>query len=253
MLLILINLVRIIGYLDCMKSLWVFLSLLLQKDKEFLYYRKREDDRMQLNEIHTLMKTHGQKQSFKKNMRIFKISERPRDFYLLEEGWIKISQEGEDGQAITLALRKSGDLFGLVEILAREKYRLRYAYSLTDITVYALSAEKLYELIQEDPNIMTVLCTIMAQRLLEAQNFIKVITSMSVPHRLAWFLQLFSKDNNGVLTTELPLTHEEISYILGCSRQKITSFLNRWRKQGYITYKRGIIEILDQQAILLEE
>lgn len=236
-----------------MKILWFFLSLLLQKDKKFLYYRSRGDERMQLNEIHTLMKTYGQKQSFKKNTSIFKMSERPRNFYLLEEGWIKIAQEGEDGQAITLALRKSGDLFGLVEILAKEKCRLRYAYSLTDITVYALSTEKLYELVQDNPNIMTVLCTIMAQRLLEAQNFIKVITSMSVPHRLAWFLQLFSKDKNGVLTTELPLTHEEISYILGCSRQKVTSFLNRWRKQGYITYKRGVIEILDQQAILLEE
>lgn len=208
---------------------------------------------MLLNEIHTLMKMYGQKQSFKKNTSIFKISERPRNFYLLEEGWIKIAQEGEDGQAITLALRKSGDLFGLVEILAKEKYRLRYAYSLTDITVYTLPAEKLYELIQEDANIMATLCTMMAQRLLEAQNFIKVITSMSVPHRLAWFLQLFSEDKNGVLTTELPLTHEEISYILGCSRQKVTSFLNRWRKQGYITYKRGVIEILNPEAILLEE
>ena len=152
---------------------------------------------MQLNEIHTLMKTHGQKQSFKKNTSIFKMSERPRNFYLLEEGWIKIAQEGEDGQAITLALRKSGDLFGLVEILAKEKYRLRYAYSLTDITVYALSVEKLYELVQDDPNIMTVLCTMLAQRLLETQNFIKVITSMSVPHRLAWFYNHFQMTKMG--------------------------------------------------------
>ena len=211
------------------------------------------DNKVQLNEIHTLMKTYGQKLSFKKNSRIFKIGEGTRSFYLLEEGWIKLAQEGEDGQAITLVLRKSGDLFGLVEILAKEKYRLRYAYSLTDVTVYALPAEKLYELIQEDPNIMTTLCAMMAQRLVETQNFIKVITSMSVPHRLAWFLQSFSNDKNGVLTTELPLTHEEISYILGCSRQKVTSFLNRWRKQGYITYKRGLIEILDKEAILLEE
>ena len=208
---------------------------------------------MPFNKIHTMMKEHGQKQSFKKNTNIFKVSERTRNFYLLEEGWVKIAQEGEDGQAITLALRKSGDLFGLVEIMAKEKNRLRYAYSLTDVTVYTVSVEKLYALIQEDETIMAVLCTLMAQRLLETQNFIKVITRMSVPQRLAWFLQSFSKDNNGVLTTELPLTHEEISYILGCSRQKVTSFLNRWRKQGYITYKRGLVEILDQEAILLEQ
>ena len=211
------------------------------------------DDTVQLDEIQILVKTYGQKLSFKKNSRIFKIGERTNSFYLLEKGWIKIAQEGEDGQAITLTLRESGDLFGLVEILAKEKYRLRYAYSLTDITVYALPVEKLYELIQENQNIMTGLCTMMAQRVLETQHFIKVITSMSVPQRLAWFLQSFSKERNGVLTTELPLTHEEISYILGCSRQKVTSFLNRWRKQGYITYKRGLIEIFDKEAILLEE
>ena len=236
-----------------MKFFWGFPSLLLQKNREFNMIGIEEGDMMQESEIHTLLKTHGQKLNFKKKSRIFNIGEQTKSLYLLEEGWIKIAQEGEDGQSITLAVRKSGDLFGLVEILAKEKQRLRFAYCLTDITVYALPTEKLYELIQQNQSIMNTLCTMLAQRILETQNFINVITNMSVSQRLAWFLQSFSKDNNGVLTTELPLTHEEISYILGCSRQKVTSFLNRWRKQGYITYKRGLIEILNKEAILLEQ
>lgn len=208
---------------------------------------------MQNMRINSLIKTFGQKVYLNKNKMIFNIGERASTFYLIEEGWVKIAQEGEDGQAITLSLKRAGDIFGLVEILANENRRLRYAYSLTNITAYALSIEKLDTLVKGDPTIMTELCTMMAQRLLEAQHFAKVLATMPVPQRLSWFLQTFSKYNNGILTTELPLTHEEISYILGCSRQKVTSFLNRWRKQGYITYKRGMIEILDKEAILIEQ
>ena len=75
---------------SCMKCFRIFLSLLLQNDREFLYYLEiGGDNKMQLNEIHILVKTYGQKLSFKKKSWIFKTGEGTRNFYLLEEGWSK--------------------------------------------------------------------------------------------------------------------------------------------------------------------
>ena len=208
---------------------------------------------MQLSDFETYVKTNGKKMTFEKNTMIFKNGERTGMLYLLMDGWVKIAQEGKDGQAITLSLRRGGDLFGLVEILADESVRSRSAYSLTGSTVYALPIEKMDGLLSEQPGLMSTLCKLMAQRLLESQEFIKVLTSMSVPQRLSWFLRVFAEEREDGLTVELPLTHEEVSYILGCSRQKVTGFLNLWRTEGYITYERGKIKIIDQAAILFEE
>lgn len=208
---------------------------------------------MQLSELEAYVKTNGRKMIFEKHAMIFKNGERTGMLYLLMEGWAKIAQEGKDGQAITLSLRRSGDLFGLVEIMAGQTVRGRSAYSLTNCTVYALPVERLEGLLGERPGLMAALCKLMAQRLLESQEFIKVLTSMAVPGRLSWFLRLFAEEREDGLTVEFPLTHEEVSYILGCSRQKVTGFLNRWRTEGYITYERGKIKIIDQEALLFEE
>lgn len=207
---------------------------------------------MQLRDIKKYIAENGQKMTFEKHTMIFQTDEKIGQCYLLVDGWVKIAQEGNEGQAVTLSLRRGGDLFGLVEILANEGKRSRNAYSLTNTTVYVLSVERLLHLLKENPQTMGALCTLMAQRLLESQNFIKVLTSMSVPERLSWFLLTFAKEKNGVLTVEFPLTHEEVSYILGCSRQKVTGFLNYWRTEGYIAYERGKIEILNQEALRFE-
>ena len=205
---------------------------------------------MQLREFETYVKNNGRKMTFEKHTMIFKNGERTGMLYLLIDGWVKIAQEGKDGQAITLSLRRGGDLFGLVEILADESMRSRSAYSLTDGTAYALPVEKLVGLLIEQPGLMATLCKLMAQRLLESQEFITALTSMTVPQRLSWFLRVYAEEREDGLTVEFPLTHEEVSYILGCSRQKVTGFLNRWRAEGYITYERGKIKIIDQAAIL---
>ncbi|MGM9950121.1 MAG: Crp/Fnr family transcriptional regulator [Lysinibacillus sp.] len=208
---------------------------------------------MQLTEFEIYIKTNGRKMTFEKHTMIFKNGERAGMLYLLMDGWVKIAQEGKDGQAITLSLRRSGDLFGLVEILAEQSDRSRSAYSLTRSTVYALPIEKMEGLLNKHPGLMAALCKLMAQRLLESQEFIKVLTSMSVPQRLSWFLRAFAEERADGLTVEFPLTHEEVSYILGCSRQKVTSFLNLWRTEGYITYERGKIKIINQAALIFEE
>jgi len=43
------------------------------------------------------------------------------------------------------------------------------------------------------------------------------------------------------------MTHEELSNLIGCSRQKVTANLSAWRKAQYITYERGKIELLSEQ------
>ncbi len=202
-----------------------------------------------MKDLLLFVKEQGKELQVSKDIRIFQIGERPTYLYFLGSGWVKIGQEAVDGQDITLSLRKAGDLFGLAEILAEEPLRTRYASSLTDVTLYMLPAEKLLEFLKKNPPLWQTLCKTMAERLIETQNFVQALTNLSVPDRLGWFLCRFAERKDQKLVIELPLTHEEISNLVGCSRQKVTSNLSLWRAQGYIIYERGRIEVLDEAAI----
>lgn len=196
-----------------------------------------------------LVKEHGKKVKLTKGMRIFQMGESPDYLYYLESGWIKIAQEAEDGQDITLSLHQSGDLFGLAEILANAPARACYASSLTDVVFYVISVEQLFIFLEQKPAFWQPLCQMVAERLIGTQNFVKALTNLPVPARIGWFLHHFAEEKDGQIVIEIPMTHEEISYLVGCSRQKVTSNLNAWRKAGYILYERGKIEILDEDAI----
>jgi hypothetical protein len=48
---------------------------------------------------------------------------------------------------------------------------------------------------------------------------------------------------------QLPLTHEEIAHHLGLRRAGITTACNVLRHMGAISYRRGMIQILDRQRL----
>ncbi|MER1985894.1 MAG: Crp/Fnr family transcriptional regulator [Solibacillus sp.] len=205
-----------------------------------------------MKSLHHWVTTHGKLMHFAKGMMVIQQDELATHLYLLNSGWIKIGQEIESGATITLSLRKEGDLFGLAEVLAQNHVRSRSAYCLTNVSLYAISAKQLQTLLKEEPDLWQYLCRIMAERLLETQHFVRALTTLPAPQRLGWFLQQFAVQRGDVYTVALPLTHEEISYLVGCSRQKVTSYLNAWRNEGAVMYERGRIDILNS-AILFPE
>lgn len=203
-------------------------------------------------DLQLFIKENGKEKIFSKNNIIFQVNENVNFVYLLEVGWAKISQEDENGQGNILSIRRQGDIFGLSEVLAKANQRQRTAYSLTKGIIYAMPAELLLKYAAENPEVWHSLSSIMASRLLETQNFVKILTSKPVPQRLAWILLEFAEYKEGIMSTNLPLTHEELSFIIGCSRQKVTTFLNSWRKSGLIDYQRGSIIILQPEKLYIE-
>ena len=59
----------------------------------------------------------------------------------------------------------------------------------------------------------------------------------------------FSEEINDKRYVELPITHEEISFLIGCSRQSVTEILNKWREQKLIDYNRRKVVIYDSDSL----
>ncbi|CAM4316627.1 CRP-like cAMP-binding protein [Paenibacillus endophyticus] len=192
---------------------------------------------------------YGTKRLFKKNEFIFQENDPPAAAFYVEKGLIKISQSSQEGQGITLFLRYPGEVFGNAELLANVS-RKRYAKCLTDSEILTFESRQFLALAKEDPAFSYSLATITARRLLQTQNMVETLISRPVAWRLGWFLIQMGKREEGVAEVQLQLSHEEISYVIGCSRQTVTELLNKWREQALIAYDKKKIVILDPSRFL---
>ena len=77
----------------------------------------------------------------------------------------------------------------------------------------------------------------------QTQNVVETLISRPVAWRLAWFFGQMGKQKDDVLEVQLQLSHEEISYVIGCSRQTVTETLNKWREKELIEYTKKKITL----------
>jgi CRP-like cAMP-binding protein len=190
-----------------------------------------------LNAFHS----YGVPKAHKKNEFIFLENDPPNAVFFVNSGLIKISQSSQEGQGITLFLRYAGEIFGNAEILTNLQ-RKRYAKCLVDSEIIALDSIKFIELAKHDAEFAYSLAVLGARRLLQTQNVVETLISRPVAWRLAWFLVQLGKQKDKVLEVHLQLSHEEISYAIGCTRQTVTETLNKWREKELVEYtKKKII------------
>lgn len=202
------------------------------------------------HELNRLFEEQGILKQYKKREFIFHLGESPNCVYFVKEGWVKVSREGEEGKGVTFFLRREGELLGSAEVFARIAERERFARCLTNCIIYSIQAEKLYQLIIKEPILFQALAAIISKRMLESQKTIENLINKPVSHRLAWFLTSVADKRTAQWEVKLPISHEEVSYILGCSRQKVTELLNVWASNKLIYYHRKQIIILSPDSFL---
>lgn len=185
---------------------------------------------------------YGTAKAFKKGEFIFLENDPPNAAFYVETGLVKISQSSQEGQGITLFLLYAGEIFGNAELLMNLQ-RKRYAKCLVDSEVNTLESRKFLELAKNDSEFAYSLAVMGARRLLQTQHAVETLINRPVAWRLAWFLVQMGKQKEDYLDVQLQLSHEEISYVIGCSRQTVTETLNKWREKALIDYTKKKITI----------
>lgn len=185
---------------------------------------------------------YGTPKAYKKNEFIFLENDPANAVFYVDTGLVKISQSSQEGQGITLFLRYAGEIFGNAELLANLQ-RKRYAKCLVDCQIITLEGRIFLELAKNNAEFAYSLAVIGAHRLLQTQNVVETLISRPVAWRLAWFLFQMGTPKDEQIELQLQLSHEEISYVIGCSRQTVTETLNKWREKALIDYNNKKIII----------
>jgi CRP-like cAMP-binding protein len=102
------------------------------------------------------------------------------------------------------------------------------------------------DLVMKRPRLAVAFLQMLAQRNVEFTRRIESFATDTIERRLALSLLRFSErmgspEADGSVRM-MPFTHEMLGRYVGTTREVITQYMNRFRKQGYVNYSRkGIL------------
>jgi CRP/FNR family transcriptional regulator len=169
----------------------------------------------------------------------------PKGLYLVVSGTVGISQIADDGSEVLLEIVRAGELFGESAFLD-VSHRAEQATAMERAALMTWAMSDLEELVMKRPRLAVALLQVLAQHNAELARRVESHSVDTVERRLARSLIRFSErlgtpEEDGSVRM-MPFTHELLSRYVGTTREIITQYMNRFRKQGYLSYSRqGIL------------
>jgi CRP/FNR family cyclic AMP-dependent transcriptional regulator len=183
---------------------------------------------------------------YSKGQIIYDLDKGARSIYLVVKGTVGISHMADDGTEVLMDIARPDELFGESAFLDLPR-RTERAQAIERAELMAWEVSEIEELVTKRPRLAVALLQVLAQRTLEYGRRIESFAIDSVERRLARSLLRFSErlgtpEESGSVWM-LPLTQEMLSRYVGTSREIVSHYMNRFRKQGYVNYSRSGIRL----------
>lgn len=193
---------------------------------------------------------------YRKGQMIFDPTSVSNSIYLVITGKVEVSQIAENGAGVLLDIVRPDELFGESAFLGIP-CRSERATAIENAGVMAWAISDIEALVVRRPRLGLALLQILAQRTHERNRRIESFSLDTIERRLARTLVRFSerlgvREEDGSIRV-MPFTHEFVSRYVGTSREIVTQYMNRFRKQGCVQYsRRGIVLHVEMLKTLLD-
>ena len=216
---------------QCFRDLWLFDDLLEAEQK--------------------LIDTICVCKQFIQGQSVFMQGDPANTMFLIKAGRIKLSKVLEDGTEVTLDFRKAGDILGENALSGEEDYPVS-AWTMEDTIICGFSRNGFEQLIMQHPRIGVRIIQNMSKRMESLTSRLSNMTTGSLEDRLYRVLMIVarehSRQNPKGLAIQFPLTHEELSFLVGAHRVSITKAMKMLVGSGKII-KEGRTLILPQGVL----
>lgn len=202
-------------------------------------------------DLFSFFKTYSKRppRHIKKRTVLFNPGDPLQGVFFIKEGFIKLYEVSEDGKETIIYLTGPGNLLSLRAIVSKEKTAHQYTEAITDVTLYTMTMEELYRVLEEHPEHLVDLIHVLIERLNHAERRVEGFIAGDVTSRVASFLYdtavRFGQKKGKSISFPVGLTHQRIADFVGSFRETITLSLNKLQKEGLIKTSRGKITILN--------
>jgi CRP/FNR family cyclic AMP-dependent transcriptional regulator len=161
--------------------------------------------------------------------------------YLIEEGECKVTSSEEDREVI-LGFLGAGEFCGELSMLDGEP-RSSTVTTTKPSRIRAISAVRFRELLRDHPDAALILLRGLARKIRELTENVRSLALKDVYGRVVKVLMELSVEEDGKRHVPRRLTHQEISDMVGSSREMVSRILRELAVGGYVSMVKQRIHI----------
>lgn len=176
-----------------------------------------------------------------KKQSIFSQGDAANAVFYIQEGKVQLAVCSTSGQEATIALLDAGDFVGEECLTAIEAQRTATAVALTPCTLLKIERADMMKALRKDQAFSDGFVAFLIARNVRIQEDLVDQLLNSSEQRLARALLRLARDRkDGTSDVVVPKIKQEVlAEMVGTTRSRVSFFLNRFRKLGYINYKCG--------------
>jgi CRP-like cAMP-binding protein len=162
--------------------------------------------------------------------------------YYLQSGRAKLTVISKAGKEATITLLAAGDFVGEESIAGTPGLRMATATAITQCTALRIEREEMIRVMHEEPAFSDLFLKFLLERSMKTQADLVDQLFNSSEKRLARILLLMAEYGQpGNTETLIPkISQETLAEMIGTTRSRVSFFMNRFRKLGFIEYNGEI-------------
>jgi CRP/FNR family cyclic AMP-dependent transcriptional regulator len=181
--------------------------------------------------------------TYSKNQRIFSQGDPADSVFYLQKGTVKVFVVSTQGKEAVVALHGSGDFFG-EGCLTGQELRLARVSAITDCVITRLDKASITRVLHDEPRFSEMFMSFLLARNARVEEDLVDQLFNSSEKRLARLLLLmanFGKEGEPQRVIG-KLSQETLAEMVGTTRSRVSTFMNKFRKLGFIEYN-GKLEV----------
>jgi len=161
--------------------------------------------------------------------------------FYIEKGKVKLTVLSARGKEAVVAILGNGDFFG-EGTLAGQPLRMATATAMTECSILRVEKETMIRMLHNEPALSDLFVAYLLSRNVRIEEDLVDQLFDSSERRLARILLLLTRfGKDGQHKTVVPtISQETLAEMVGTTRSRVSFFMNRFRKLGFIGYNGGL-------------
>src|SRR6185437_11954116 len=174
---------------------------------------------------------------FRKKQTIFAQGDPADAVFFIQQGKAKLSVVSQNGKEATIGILNSGEFFGEGS-LAGQPLRMGSATAMTDCTLLRIDRKAITRALHREHAFSDLFVAYLVNRNIRYQEDLVDQLFNSSEKRLARVLLMLAHfGKEGIPESVIPkLSQETLAEMVGTTRSRVSFFMNRFRKLGFIDY-----------------
>ncbi|MGA2981811.1 MAG: Crp/Fnr family transcriptional regulator [Terriglobales bacterium] len=182
--------------------------------------------------------------AFAKKQTVFAQGDAADSVFYIQEGKVRLTVVSKVGKEATLGILSEGEFFGEGG-LAGQPLRMGSATAMTDCELLCIDKKAMMEALHREHEFSDMFVAYLLARNIRYEEDLVDQLFNSSEKRLARILLLLAHfGKEGKPETVIPkMSQETLADMIGTTRSRVSFFMNRFRKLGFVDYGEGGLEV----------